>query len=141
MAYVLREMTMADYESVYAIWQASEGVGLSGADMPKRIADYLAHNPGTSFVAVDGARVVGAVLCGSDGRRGYLHHLAVLPAYRKSGVGRALVDRCMAGLREQGIEKCHIFVYDQNEAARQFWARIGWVERTELVLMSRDIEL
>jgi N-acetylglutamate synthase len=136
----IRAMTMDDYPAVIALWQATEGMGLSQADSPERIRQYLARNPGLSLVAFSPrGDLIGAVLCGHDGRRGLLHHLAVHPDWRKLGVGRALVCRCLEGLAAAGIDKCHLFVYEKNQAGRSFWLRTGWYERPELVLMSTDI--
>ena len=92
-----------------------------------------------SFVAVDGGRVVGAVLCGSDGRRGFLHHLAVDTGSRKTGIGKRLVESCLAALDAAGLRKCHLFVLSSNVPGQQFWKRIGWEERTTLKVMSRDV--
>ena len=140
MAVQLREMTLADYDEVYALWAASEGIGLSSADSREAIGAFLQRNPGLAFVAVDGDVIAGAVICGTDGRRGYLHHLAVRSSHKRQGIGRHLAHACLNRLREQGIEKCHIFVYRENHSARQFWESIGWVERVELVLMTKTLD-
>lgn len=132
----LREFMPADHEAVAALWAAAEGVVLREADQPVAVARYLARNPGLSFVAVDEAHVVGAVLCGHDGRRGYLHHLVVASAYRRQGIGRALAARAIAALEAAGIRKCHLMVLPRNAAARAFWAALGWVERSDVLLMS-----
>ncbi len=132
-------MTIADYDAVINLWKKSDGIGLSAADEPGRIAAFLEHNPDMSFVACDGDLVVGAVLCGSDGRRGYLHHLAVRPDYRNHGVGTRLVDECLKALKSVGIDKVHIFVYKDNQSGIDFWSRIGWEERTTLMIMSQDL--
>jgi putative acetyltransferase len=133
-------MTLSDYDDCLALWQATEGMGLSQADRRESIGRYLARNPGMSFVArgADGA-LLGAVLCGHDGRRGMLHHLAVRADCRSQGLGRALVACCMAALEQEGIDKCHLMVFEQNAGGRVFWQRTGWYERPELVLMSRNI--
>ncbi len=133
----IRPMTADDYDAVLALWQSSEGVGLSSADSRESIAGYLARNPGHSFVVEVDGMLVGAVLCGHDGRRGYIHHLAVHPDYRRRGIGRELAARCLAALREAGIQKCHLFVFGENRNGRQFWQNTGWTERVELILMSR----
>ena len=133
----MREMTIHDYEDVLALWQASEGVGLSDADSEESIAGYLHRNPGLSFVAHDGEHLVGAVLCGHDGRRGYIHHLAVSESHRRQGLGRALAERCLSALRRDGIDKCHIFVFAANRDTSAFWKSIGWTQRVELVMMSQ----
>jgi putative acetyltransferase len=136
----IRAFSLDDYDEVIHLWENTEGVGLSAADSAERIAIYLQRNPGLSFVARAGGRLIGAVLCGHDGRRGYLHHLAVLPDWRGKGVGKALVAGCLEALRDAGIDKCHLFVYEGNHAGRSFWEHEGWKERVDLVLMSRDIE-
>jgi ribosomal protein S18 acetylase RimI-like enzyme len=136
MAIRIREMTIDDYEEVFALWQNSEGIGLSTADERNEIAFYLQRNPGTSFVALDNGQLIAAILCGHDGRRGYIHHLAVRKGYRRSGTGRRLVKKCLEELRLFGIQKCHIFVFGANQDAITFWQRIGFIRRLELTMMS-----
>jgi ribosomal protein S18 acetylase RimI-like enzyme len=133
----IREMTIDDYAAAAVLWAAVEGVGLSQADSPAGIAQYLRRNPGLSFVAHDNGQLVGAVLCGHDGRRGYLHHLAVAESHRGRGIGRTLVYRCLDALRSIGIAKCHLFVFATNYAAIGFWESSGWERRNDLVVMSR----
>jgi len=135
----IREFTPKDCLAAIDLWKASEGIGLSTADEPSRLSVYLERNPGMSFTAWDGEKLVGAVLCGHDGRRGYLHHLAVDRAYRGRGIGRDLAEKCHAALRSAGIDKLHIFVYRENVSAMRFWMRIGYVTRETLQLMSRDL--
>jgi ribosomal protein S18 acetylase RimI-like enzyme len=132
----IHPMTIADYDEAMALWQATEGMGLRPADERQHIARYLARNPGLSFVARDGDRLVGTVLCGHDGRRGYLQHLAVDRAYRRQGIGRALVAQTLDALRAIDINKCHLFVIKTNTAAIEFWKHIGWFERDDIVTMS-----
>ncbi len=139
MDYEIKLMTMDDYDEVYALWRASEGIGLSAADERDGIARFLERNPGLAFVARRGTELVGAVITGNDGRRGYLHHLAVSPTFRRQGLGRVLVERSLSALREIGIHKCHIFVYGDNLPAKAFWEEVGFYPRSNLILMSRDI--
>ncbi len=136
----LREMTIDNYDAVYAVWQNSEGIGLSDADSKEGIKRFLERNPGLSYIALDGDHVVGAALCGHDGRRGYIHHLAVVHTHRRQGIGRSLVSRCMFSLMQIGISKCHLFVFDQNQGAIDFWNRVGWTQRVELMMMSQLIK-
>jgi ribosomal protein S18 acetylase RimI-like enzyme len=136
----IRDFDMQHFENVLDLWKRSEGIGLSAADSPERISAYLNRNPGMSFTAWDGDRLVGAVLCGHDGRRGYLHHLAVDPEYRRMGIGRRLSDACMAALAREGIDKAHIFVYGENQDGLAFWQQAGWYQRHELVIMSYDVK-
>jgi ribosomal protein S18 acetylase RimI-like enzyme len=139
MSIQIREMEITDYEPIYALWQASEGVGLSDADSKEGIKRFLERNPGLSFVALDGDQIVGAALCGHDGRRGYIHHLSVTQSHRKQGIGRSLVGRCMYALMRIGIAKCHLFVFGDNQEAIKFWNKVGWTERVELMMMSQHL--
>jgi ribosomal protein S18 acetylase RimI-like enzyme len=126
----------ADYDEVMALWSSTEGLTLREADSREAISRYLARNPGLSFVARDEGQLVGAVLTGTDGRRGYLQHLAVAPSHRGQGLGRALAERAVEALRAHGIAKCHLMVRQENAQARAFWARLGWNERADVTLMS-----
>ena len=132
-------MTLADYAAVVALWRATEGIGLSGADEREPIRAYLARNPDMSFVALAGKRIVGAVLAGHDGRRGYLHHLAVRPNWRRRGIGGALVDASLTRLAAAGIPKCNLFLFDHNETGRAFWEQHGWSARVDLVVMQKPL--
>lgn len=131
---------MQAYDDVYALWQRCEGVGLSGADSRNNIAAYLTRNPGLSFTAWYGESVIGAILCGHDGRRGYIHHLAVDEKYRRQGIGRRLVDRGLSVLKESGIQKCHLFIFHLNQAGIRFWESCGWTFRQDIRVMSAQIE-
>jgi ribosomal protein S18 acetylase RimI-like enzyme len=126
----------SDYDEVMALWQRTEGLTLREADSRDAIMTYLTRNPGLSFVARDDGRLVGAVLAGTDGRRGYLQHLAVAPSHRRQGVGTTLANRVLEGLGKLGIAKCHLFVRRENPQAREFWERLGWAARDEVLLMS-----
>jgi ribosomal protein S18 acetylase RimI-like enzyme len=134
-----RELMMTDYDDALALWKSTEGIGLSDADSRPNVEAFLLQNPGLSFVARSGSALAGAVLCGNDGRRGYLHHLAVAPEMRRGGIGRRLVELCLEGLSRRGIRKCHIFVKADNEEGKRFWQRVGWTERIDLLVMSRDV--
>jgi len=127
----LRTFRLADYEPVFALWKQTEGIGLNESDTREAIGHFLRHNPGLSVIATAGGRVVGAVLCGHDGRRGYLHHLAVA---RK---GRRLVSACLDRLRAAGIPKCNLFLFASNLAGKAFWRHLGWSVRADLRLVQR----
>ena len=138
-AFKIREMTDGDYDAVHALWKATPGIGLSEADERPNIASFLAHNRGLSFVAEAGGEIAGAVLGSFDGRRGYLHHLAVAPGLRRSGIGRTLVAHSLEALRGRGVRRCHIFVMAANAEGRRFWERVGWFRRDDLIVMSKDV--
>jgi ribosomal protein S18 acetylase RimI-like enzyme len=132
-------MAPHDYDEVLALWRACPGVGLSASDTREVVTRFIGANPELSFVAREEGRLVGAVLCGHDGRRGYITHLAVAPDARRQGLARELVERCLGALGREGIGKCHLFVFTDNADARSFWKATGWTERTELRVFSRFI--
>ena len=141
MSIELRDLAIEDYDKVYDLWKSSEGIGLSDADSKESISRFLERNPGLSYTAWDGDQLVGAVLCGHDGRRGYIHHLAVKQSHRRQGIGKSMVGRCMFSLLRLGIGKCHLFVFGENENAIAFWNKVGWTERVELMMMSQQMGL
>ncbi|KAF0109915.1 MAG: GCN5-like N-acetyltransferase [Chloroflexi bacterium] len=141
MTYQITEMTAKDYDEAYSLWQHCAGIGLSDADERCAITRFLKHNPGLCFVARKENTLVGTCLCGSDGRRGYLYHLAVDPAARRQGIGKDLVEHSFETLMKGNIHKCHIMVYGNNELGLAFWKQSGWKLRPEIVIMSYDLEV
>ena len=120
-------MRLADYAPVYRLWRRTKGMALGPDDSRAGIKLYLARNRGLCFVATVETKIVGTVICGHDGRRGILRHLAVAPKFRRQGIGRELVRRCLAGLARQDIRKCNIFVMDYNQAGLRWWKNLGGV--------------
>ncbi|WP_219835226.1 GNAT family N-acetyltransferase [Paenibacillus sp. R14(2021)] len=133
---VYREMMLSDYEACYALWSATSGMALSDADSPEAIDRYLQRNPGCSFVCESGGRLLGTLLGGHDGRRGYIYHAAVALDQRGQGIGGQLVRRSLDNLRKAGIQKCHLFVIEDNEIGSRFWAHSGWERRDGILLYS-----
>ena len=131
-----RCMQISDYDAVMKLWQDCEGLSLRDADSLNGIERYLARNSGLSFVALDGTRIVGSIMAGHDGKRGYIQHLAVSEESRGLGVASELVGRCLAALKSQGIEKSHVHVLKDNAAGRRYWSGRGWMERSEVVMYS-----
>ena len=129
---IVRRMTIADYGQLMALMSQTPGVSLRDADSKESTQRYLLRNPGLSFVAEDATAMVGCVMSGHDGRRGYLQHLVVLPAYRNRGIASALVEHCLAGLEQLGIQKSHIDVLQTNEEAQRYWQARGWKLRTDI---------
>jgi ribosomal protein S18 acetylase RimI-like enzyme len=128
----IRNMTIEDYGAVIGLLTDASGVRLRDADSREATARYLERNPGLSFVAfVDGV-IVGCVMCGHDGRRGYLQHLAVSQPYRRRGIGSALVKACLTKLEGLGILKTHIDVLVENQQAHGFWRRHSWQKRDDI---------
>jgi ribosomal protein S18 acetylase RimI-like enzyme len=135
----IREMAIGDYDEVYELWQSTDGISLGDVDTRENIARFLERNPGFSYVALQDDLLVGAVLCSQDGRRGYIDHLTVRESHRRQGIGRALVLRCLYHLMRVGIRRWNLFIFEGNQDAIEFWKKIGWTPKLNMIMMSQPI--
>ena len=135
----LKTMDIRDYTEIYKMWNSIPGVGLSDADSEESIARFLERNPNLSFVCYQDNKIVGTILCGHDGRRGYIYHTCVLPEYRGQGIGIILVEKALEQLKNQSLDKCHLFVFCDNEIGNAFWNKLGWKKRSDLLIYSKNI--
>ena len=136
----IRIMTIDDYESVYALWLSTPNMGLNNLDDSKDgIARYLARNPNTCFVAVKGIDIIGVILSGHDGRRGYIHHTAVAGSEQRHGTGAALLNAAICALEHEGIKKVALVVFDKNENGNAFWEKHGFSKRPDLIYRNKAI--
>ncbi|NAO95265.1 GNAT family N-acetyltransferase [Halomonas sp. MG34] len=131
-----RTMTINDYEAAIVLWSESEGVRLRDADSREGIEKYLLRNPGLSFVAEVEGELVGTIMAGHDGKRGYVQHLSVANSHRRLGIATRLVSLCMEALKREGILKSHLMILPENEDAQKFWANQGWAYRSDILLYS-----
>ena len=126
-------MTPEDYDDVRALWMTIRGFGIRALDDSREdIERFIARNPTTSVVARDGDRIVGSILCGSDGRQGALYHVCVAKEYRRRGIGTQMVAFCMHQLRYMGINKVSLIAFTRNDAGNAFWNKIGWKKRDDV---------
>lgn len=132
----MREMLISDYEAVINLWNETENLSLREADSKQGIDAYLMRNKGLSFVALCDDKIIGALLVGTDGRRGYLQHLAVSAEYRGKGIGKKLVSQSIRALSSIGISKTHLFVLNNNVKAQIFYEKCGWLPREEVKMYS-----
>ena len=129
----IREMKIEDYDKVFALWKTIKGFGIRSVDDSKEgIERFLKWNPGLSVVAEENGEIVGAILCGSDGRRGCLYHVCVHKEYRRQGIGKTMVVWCMEKLKELQINKVSLIAFTQNDVGNAFWKEIGWTKREDL---------
>lgn len=130
----IRTMTIQDYSSVYHLWLHTPGMGLNTLDDSRQgIERYLRRNPDTCFVAEEDGKIVGAILAGQDGRRGFIYHTAVHTGCRRRGIGTQLVQHVLRALDEAGIQKVALVVFDRNETGNAFWEAQGFTVREDLV--------
>jgi N-acetylglutamate synthase len=134
-----REFSIDDYDAVLQLWQKVEGLEVAEGDDKEGVAQFLARNPGLSRVATDGSKVIGVVMCGHDGRRGHIYHVAVDPTYRRYGLGKRLVQEGLDGLRRLGVLRAIILVADYNLGGAEFWKRAGWEDIPGAVPMGIDV--
>lgn len=135
MQFAVRQMGIDDYDNVRALWKSSDSIQLSKVDSRECVQRLLERNTGLSYVAMDGDAIIGAVLCSHDGRLGYLSHLITAESYRRQGVGRQLVGRCMYALTGLGIHKCILLIMRETEEALSFWRQVDPAGRVSLVMM------
>ncbi|MDR9830890.1 GNAT family N-acetyltransferase [Vibrio sp. FNV 38] len=133
---LIREMDISDYSQVIELWSETEAMLLRDADSRENIGKYLERNPNLSFVALDSGTIVGAILVGTDGRRGYVQHLAVSSTCRGKGIGGKLISSAVDALEKIGIAKTHLFVANENLSAQSFYANLGWFPRDEVRMFS-----
>jgi len=134
-----REFRIEDYDSAVELWRRVEGLELAEGDSKEEIARYILRNPGVSRVAEEATKIVGAVLCGHDGRRGLVYHLAVEPEYRRQAVGKRLVEECLNALHTAGIRRALLLVAKDNISGRSFWHRCGWEDLPGALVMGIDV--
>jgi ribosomal protein S18 acetylase RimI-like enzyme len=137
---IIRIMTISDYEKVYELWTRIAGMGMRNLDDSREgIEKFLKRNPSTSFVTVIDDTIVGAILAGHDGRRGYIYHAAVDNKYRGNGIGKSLVNEAVEALRCEGINKVALVVFHDNDIGNAFWDVVGFEKRTDLYYRNKSI--
>jgi ribosomal protein S18 acetylase RimI-like enzyme len=137
----IRVMTATDYDGVYDLWLNTPGMGLNSSDDSREgIERYLERNPSTCFVAVDDGRITGVIMSGHDGRRGFIHHTAVLPEYRNRGIATALAEKAMKALEVEGINKIALLCFRKNEVGNAFWEKAGFTVRDDLVYRNKELK-
>ena len=136
----IRKMTIADYDEVYSLWISCVGMGLNSLDDTKDgISKFLERNPETCFVALKDGAIVGAIMVGTDGRRGYIYHTAVHTNYRKQGIGKALVDSALSAIKILGINKVALVVFGRNKSGNEFWEKMGFTTREDIIYRNKTI--
>jgi ribosomal protein S18 acetylase RimI-like enzyme len=134
-----RPFVMDDYDAALALWAQMEGIEICEGDSREEIAGYLQRNPGLSHVVEADGQIVGAALCGHDGRRGWIYHLAVADTHRRRKIGQQLIDACLNGLRAAGLKRAIILVAGDNPAGHDFWLRNGWEDIDGARAMTKEL--
>ncbi len=136
----IRNMTIEDYSEVYKLWMSCKGMGLNNIDdSEEEINKFLKRNPETCFVALIDRKIVGVIMAGNDGRRGYIYHTAVSPLHRNKGIAAQLVNTAIKSLYNLGIAKVALVVFDRNEAGNAFWEKQGFTVRKDLIYRNKAL--
>ena len=137
---MIKVMTINDYEELFELWQNTANMGLRSLDDSKEgISCFLKRNPNTNFVVYEDGQLVGAILCGHYGRRGYIYHTVVLPDYRRRGIASSLVESAIAALQKEGITRVCLNVMETNEQGKKFWISKGWEKKDFFGFYSKSI--
>ena len=136
----IRRMTIDDYDQVYALWLNTPGMGLNDLDDSREgIGIYLNRNPDTCFVVEQNQRIVGAIISGHDGRRGIIYHTAVAEAVQRQGIGKALLEEALRALKNAGVHKVFLVVFEKNAKGNAFWERQGFIKRDDLIYRNKAL--
>ena len=131
--FFVRPMTIDDYDEVSALWHTIDGFAIRSIDDSKEgVEAFLKRNPTTSAAAFSDGKLVGAILCGHDGRRGCMYHVCVHKDHRRRGIGKAMVVFCMEALKKEHINKVSLIAFTKNDVGNAFWNSIGWTKREDL---------
>lgn len=137
---IVRKMLISDYKAIYELWLSCKGMGLNDVDDSEEgIVRFLDRNPDTCFVAEKDGRLAGVVMAGNDGRRGYIYHTAVHPDCRKQGIGSSLVDTALNALKQIGVSKVALVVFEHNQGGNDFWEKQGFTVRTDLTYRNKSL--
>lgn len=130
---MIRLFTENDYDKVYQLWKRTSGVGLRSMDDSREfIIRFLRRNPTTNFVYVESGNIVGVVLGGHDGRRGYIYHTCVDEDHRQKSIGRQLIDRVVEAMKAEQISKIALLCFKDNNLGNEFWSSLGWTKRDDI---------
>lgn len=137
---MIRKLVIDDYDKMYALWLSCKGMGLNDTDDSREgIKRFLDRNPDTCFGAFEAEELIGVILAGNDGRRGFIYHTAVSPKHRKKGIGTSLVNATLEALGKLGITKTALVVFGKNEVGNAFWEKQGFTVRNDLVYRNRAL--
>lgn len=136
----ISKMKIKDYDEIYALWMSCNGIGLNNLDDSQSGIDrFLKRNPDTCFIAKEDNKIIGSILIGNDGRRGYIYHTAVSPDYQHQGIGKKLVETGINALEELEISKAALLVFEKNKDGNSFWEQIGFTKRDDLIYRNKEI--
>lgn len=132
---IIENFSMKFYDDLIELWRIA-GISVSSSDNKEELARMSRQNPDLFLIGKASDAIIGVVMGGFDGRRGYVHHLAVDPNYQKRGYGKLLMDELIKRFRQKGVHKVHLFIEKRNKKVVDFYKNLGWQVRENLIMMS-----
>ena len=132
-------MDIGYFQKIEKFWEETDGIKLTIGDTESELDKYLKRNKGMSFICMNGDDLIGTILCGHDGRRGFIYHLAVCKNFRKENIATTLIEMSLGQLRSAGIKRCMIMADEVNESGKSFWLKMNWRKRDDLKMFSIDL--
>ena len=134
----IREFDIGNYGAVVALWKEAGLVFRPGDDLDG-IRLKLERDPDLFLLAKDESGVVGTVMGGWDGRRGWIYHLAVKPSHRRRGIAKQLLLELEIRLMAKGAKRVNAQIYQSNVASLRLFRECGYEERTDLVMIGKGV--
>jgi len=131
----IENFTMKNYDIIIGLWRKA-GISVGSTDSENEIKKMLTLNPNLFLIGKVNNKVIAVVMGGFDGRRGYVHHLAVDPLHQKKGYGKMMMHDLISEFHRIGVHKIHLFIERQNQAVVDFYSNLGWQMRDDLIMMS-----
>jgi ribosomal protein S18 acetylase RimI-like enzyme len=130
-----------DYQVIYDLWCSMEkGVHVGRSDTAAEIEKKLRRDPDLFLVAESNHKIIGSVIGGYDGRRGFIYHLAVHTTFRGQGIGSQLMAEVESRLRARGCLKCYLLVIEDNEEAESYYRNRGWFLMDTVRIFGKELQ-
>jgi len=134
----IREFKIEDYAAVRDLW-GSAGLEFRPGDELEDIRLKLQRDPDLFLVAEIDSGIVGSVIGGWDGRRGWIYHLAVRPEDQRRGVGVSLIRELEGRLVHKGAKRVNAQVHNENEKSLEFFKALGYERQTHLTVIGKQL--
>ena len=131
----IEKFSIDSYNQVHKLWR-KVGISVGSSDSKEELEKMLKRNPNLFLIGKRNDKVIAVVMGGFDGRRGYVHHLAIDSNYRKKGYGRMMMDKIHNIFLQMGVHKVHLFIEKTNIEVVSFYESMGWEKRDDLIIMS-----
>jgi ribosomal protein S18 acetylase RimI-like enzyme len=131
----IENYSMKSYDRVIELWKKA-GISVGSSDTEDELEKMFQRNPELFLIGKEDEKLIAVVMGGFDGRRGYVHHLAVDPKYQKMGYGRQMMNILINRFINLGVHKIHLFIQKHNKKVFKFYKNLNWEIRDDIIMMS-----